>query len=128
MTIETVRLTARARNQLVTLKRRTGIDNWNVICRWAFCVSIAEPHPPRAGTADGEPGVEMTWRTFGGEYADIYLGLLKQRCLADGLPTDHDSLVESLKLHIHRGIGYLANRSGPQNIEELVGLVVHEVG
>lgn len=122
MLIETVRLNVRARNQLSTLKRRTGIENWNILCRWALCISLAETDPPRKGTAGGETGVEMAWRTFGGEYSDVYLGLLKNRCLKDGLDTDRDTLTEQIKLHIHRGIGYLASKKDLRTIEDLISL------
>ena len=31
--VDVVRVDERAKNQLTTLKRRTGIKNWNVLCR-----------------------------------------------------------------------------------------------
>ncbi|WP_349255289.1 DNA sulfur modification protein DndE [Spectribacter hydrogenoxidans] len=121
--METIRLNARARNQLMTLKRRTGIGNWNVLCRWALSTSLAEDHPPRDISVSGEAAIEMTWRTFGGEYADVYLGLLKQYCLKSGLDVhDTATLNEQLKKHLYRGIGYLASRKETQSIEELVVL------
>ena len=43
MIVESIRISKSGRDQLITLKRRTGIENWNVICRWAFCASSAEP-------------------------------------------------------------------------------------
>ena len=44
-----VRVDERAKNQLTTLKRRTGIKNWNVLCRWALCVSTRRTlHPCRS--------------------------------------------------------------------------------
>ena len=119
MSIETVRLNGRARNQLVTLKRRTGIEHWNVLCRWAFCASLAEGHSPRPGSVGGQTGIEMTWKTFGGEFSEIYLGLLKQRCLDDGLDTTDETLTEQLKLHLHLGIGYMA---GTKNIDSIEGI------
>ena len=87
--IESLRLGSRAKNQLVTLKRKTGIQNWNVICRWAFVMSLREPSRPRQVNEGLEGGVEMTWRTFGGDYADIYEGLLKTRLQRDGLVLRH---------------------------------------
>ena len=48
MAIEHIRLSQQARDQLITLKRRTGIAHWNVLCRWALCRSLAEPAPPPA--------------------------------------------------------------------------------
>ena len=122
MSIETVRLNGRARNQLITIKRKTGIENWNILCRWALCLSLAEEHSPREGTVNGVTGIEMTWRIFGGEYADLYLGLLKQRCLDDGLDVDDNTLNEQLKLHLHRGIGYIAGQKDLKAIEDLAEL------
>jgi DNA sulfur modification protein DndE len=84
-------------------------------------MSLAEEHSPRSGTVNGDAAIEMSWRTFGGEYSDLYLGLLKQRCLNDGLNTDDETLSEQLKLHLHRGIGYLAGRKDLSGIEDFVG-------
>jgi len=108
MAIETVRISKQGRDQLLTLKRRTGIANWNILCRWAFCVSLSEESPPRDEPVAGEQPVEMTWRTFGGEKADVYLALLKQRCHADGHGLQDETLSHQLRLHLHRGISYLA--------------------
>ncbi len=49
----------------------------------------------------------MTWRTFAGELSEVYFGLLKYRCVEDGVELTRENLSEQLHLHIHRGIGYL---------------------
>jgi DNA sulfur modification protein DndE len=119
MTIEHVRVSDRARDQLITLKRRTGIMQWNVLCRWAFCVSLAEPTPPPR-TA-GESTIElMNWKTFGGPYADLYLALLKQRCTADGVEMNEENLGLEFRHHLHRGIGYLFGDRNFKDIRDLV--------
>ena len=122
MSIETVRLNARARKQLTAIKRRTGIENWNVLCRWALCISLAEEHPPADVELGGDSAIEMTWKTFSGGYSEVYLGLLKQRCIADGMVPDTPVLVAELRKHLHRGIGYLANQKNIQSIEEFIRL------
>jgi Domain of unknown function (DUF1832). len=38
--IKIVRVNEDCKERLITLKRYTGIQNWNVLCRWAFCISI----------------------------------------------------------------------------------------
>ena len=120
MAIETVRVNKQGRDQLVTLKRRTGIKNWNILCRWGFCVSLAEPTPPSKQLSSGEYMVEMTWKTFGGEYSEIYMGLLKERCRKDGFKLTDEVISDQFKLHLHRGIGYLA---GSPDVKDIVGLV-----
>lgn len=108
MTIEAVRIGRQGRDKLISLKRFTGIENWNVLCRWAFCTSLAEPSVPPQ-TVKGDAAVEMHWRTFGGSFADLYLAILKQRCKKDGMPLSDEVLAEQLRLHIQRGLGYLSS-------------------
>ena len=46
MAVEHIRLSKQAKNQLIKLKRVTGIEHWNVLCRWALCVSLSEQSMP----------------------------------------------------------------------------------
>lgn len=119
MPLETVRVSKRDRDHLIKLKRLTRIETWNVLCRWAFCVSLAEPTPPRVERVPADSPIEMTWRTFGGENASLYMALLKQRCRRDGLDLSEATLSEQFRLHLHRGIGYLA---GDPDVRDIVGL------
>ena len=120
MSIETIRISAQGREQLIRLKRYTGIENWTVLCRWAFCVSIAEFTKPPLTIVKSEGGVEMTWKTFGGSQAEVYLALLKNRCVQDGLEPDDAILVEQFRLHLHRGLAYLAANKQVRSIVDLV--------
>ena len=106
--IETVRVSQKARDQLITLKRNTSIPNWNTLCRWAFCTSLREPQTPPDHPIATDSSIEMTWKVFGGPHASLYWALLKQRCRRDGLSIDDATLSRQFKLHLHRGIGYLA--------------------
>ena len=120
--IDSIRLGSRAKNQLTTLKRKTGIPNWNVLCRWAFVLSIREPSRPRQVSDPLEGGVEMTWRTFGGDYADIYEALIKARCVVDEYELTPSELSQQLRQHIYRGIGYLATSNRITNVADLSAL------
>ncbi len=119
MPIEHVRPSQQARDQLIKLKRATGVEHWNVLCRWALCVSLAEPTVPPPAKLPSDSSVDMTWKVFGGPYADLYLALLKERCQRDGLGTSEDVVANQFRLHLHRGIGYLAADRG---IKSIVGL------
>lgn len=119
MAIEHIRLSRQARDQLITLKRRTGIQHWNVLCRWAFCRSLAEIAPPPAIKLSLDSNVEMTWRTFGGELGDVLWALVRLRCHNDGLPLDEETLAQQFRLHLHRGIGYLV---GDPRVSDVAGL------
>jgi DNA sulfur modification protein DndE len=119
MTIEHIRLSQTARDQLITLKRRTGIAHWNVLCRWALCRSLAESTPPPAAKLVLDSSVEMTWRVFAGELGDTLWALLRYRCYQDGLPLDEETLAQQFRLHLHRGTGYLV---GDARVTDLTGL------
>ena len=121
--IERFRLSETAKEQLTQLKRSTKIEQWNILCRWAFCRSLAEPSLPSAVSESTKGGIELTWRVFGGELSDILLMALKQRCHEDGLATDRGTLIEQFRLHVHRGIGYLVGEAELQTIEALTHLV-----
>lgn len=127
MPLDNIKLSQQARDQLVTLKRRTGIQHWNTLCRWAFCLSLAEPAPPPSAKIPADSKVEMDWRTFAGVHGDIYWALLRQRCHTDQLPLDEDTLTQQFRLHLHRGIGYLAGDHDLRDITDLVGQATHNL-
>lgn len=106
--IETVRISRAGKDQLITLKRRTALRHWNELGRWALCRSLTERSSPPNVPIPTEAGVEIDWRTFAGRLADVYLDLLQQRCVIDGLEPDAPTVQRQLALHLHRGIGYLA--------------------
>ncbi|WP_421874616.1 DNA sulfur modification protein DndE [Mycolicibacterium wolinskyi] len=126
MSIEHIRLTTTARDQLNTLKRRTGIKQWNVLCRWALCRSLAEPAPPPAAKLVFDSNVEMTWRVFAGDHGDELLALVRYRCHIDGLGTDEETVANQLRLHLHRGVGYLVGDPRVTNIAGLVSLALDQ--
>ena len=123
--IDHIRLSQQAKDQLIKLKRLTGIEHWNILCRWAFCISLAEGSVPPSAKIPADSNVEMSWRIFGGRYADVYLALMKERCLADDLGTDPETLSQQFRLHLHRGIGYLASNKKLREIDDLIDLALH---
>jgi DNA sulfur modification protein DndE len=120
MSLETIKLSQRAKDQLTRSKRDTGIKNWNVLSRWALCLSLAEQSIPAPAKIPADSSVEMSWKVFGGADADLYMALILQRCHHDGLGTDADTVAEQFRLHLHRGIGYLF---GDQQLKSLSGLL-----
>lgn len=123
MLIETLRLSDRSKNQLITLKRRTGIENWNVLCRWAFCLSLKEKTNPRREEGKFSGSLEIAWRTFAGDAADVYLALLQDRCNRAGIERTKENLTEQLRLHVERGIGYLAANKEIRGVDDLLMII-----
>lgn len=125
MAIKQIKLASQGKDQLVRLKSKTGIQQWNILCRWAFCVSMAEDSPPSPVEIPADSNVEMTWHVFGGEYQEIYYALLKERCIRDGIdPTDDSEVNRQFRLHLHRGLGYLSTPNYIRSIADLVAIAV----
>ncbi len=102
---DAIRLNGRAREQLTRLKRFTGIEHWNTLARWAFCLSLKDPTLPAAVGADKSPGVEISWRVFAGDHSHTYAALFWLWARKVQLP-EHDA-AEVLNRHIQRGLGIL---------------------
>jgi DNA sulfur modification protein DndE len=60
----------------------------------------------------------------GGEHHELYLGLLKASCVRDGLDADDETLLRQFRLHLHRGIGYLAAPNRIRGIADLMATAV----
>ena len=120
MAIETIRISERQRYQLIVLKRRTGIANWNVLCRWALCLSLAEPTRPSEESIPADSSVEMSWKTFGGTHSNAYLALLRQRARSDGVDLNQFGELYYFRLHLNRGIAFLYQKFGENSLESLL--------
>jgi DNA sulfur modification protein DndE len=70
----------------------------------------------------------MTWRVFGGEMSDILAIALKQRCYNDNLGIDKETLATQFRLHLHRGIGYLAGDPNIKKIEDFIAIALQPHG
>ena len=111
MAIDHVYISEKGKKQLSRLKAKTGIQQWNHLCRWAFCLSLQEKSVPPLEDINTDSSIDMTWKTFGGEYHEVYLALLKTRVLNDGIPGDDENLKLYFKIHLHRGISYLTKKT-----------------
>lgn len=109
--IDRLRLTAVAKNQLVSLKRKTGIEHYNALCRHALCLSLANLTIPPTENFNFNGGIEIDWRTFTGGNETLYLNLLLVRLQSDGLPQDVETVRQMLIRHVHRGLSYLASKA-----------------
>ena len=122
MIVKQIRLSNRAKERLSRLKGKTGIKNWNVLCRWAYCYSLKENTIPTPENIDGDSNVEMSWYTFAGEYSDLYEALIIAWCRKMDIPTDNDTMAKYIKMHIERGISYLSGTNFIKELDDLLRL------
>ncbi|MCP1575355.1 DNA sulfur modification protein DndE [Herbaspirillum rubrisubalbicans] len=126
MIVDRIRLTAAAKNQLISLKRKTGIEHYNVLCRHAFCLSLKNPSIPPKENFNFSGGIDIDWRTFSGGQEILYLNLLLLRLHIDELPGDETNFRYMLHLHIHRGLAYLTSKK-EEDLLKALALEICEV-
>lgn len=126
MIIKQIKLSNISKDRLGRLKGKTGIKNWNVLCRWALCYSLSENTMPTDLPIISDSNVEMSWYTFGGEYSDIYDALMIAWCKRMNLSTDEETLSKYFKLHLERGIAHLSGTNFIKNLDDLVRLATGE--
>ena len=100
MIIKQVRVSQQAKDQLSRLKAKTGIKNWNILCRWALSYSFSENTIPT--------DIPIVW------------------CLKMGLPTDNDTIIKYFHLNLERGIAHLCGTGFIKNIDDLLKLAVNK--
>ncbi|MFQ1658140.1 DNA sulfur modification protein DndE [Aeromonas veronii] len=116
--IDNIRLSEKAKQQLIVIKRKTGIENWNVLCRWALCLSLAESSVPPFEDIQTDSSVEMTWKVFSGEQSELLSTLFRERFHDESQFYINISINEHFKLHLHRGISFL--NSNIDNINSII--------
>lgn len=110
--IDRIRLSATAKNQLITLKRRTGIQHYNSLCRYALCLSLETQSDLPDENLDFSGGLEIDWKVLAGDLGDIIinLALLNNQNLKIGENLVRDELTK----HIHRGLSLMISKSNSE--------------
>lgn len=120
--IDRIRLTAAAKIQLSTLKRKTGIEHYNALCRHALCVSLANASMPPEEDFNFNGGVEIDWRTFTGGHEALYLNLILLRMQQDGSEANIENVRKVCACHLHRGLSHLAGKTDDFIYEGILSL------
>jgi DNA sulfur modification protein DndE len=102
--IENIHLGKIEHEMLLKIRRNTGLQNWNVICRWAFCLSLAiDDNPPKID-AKSDSSTEMTWKTFGGDNEGVYCALLDQSTHSNSGNRNDSMRNRVFRDHLRRGL------------------------
>jgi len=106
MKLSKLRLTKDVSNRLRFLAGKTGLTP-NLLCRIGFCLSLGEPSAPNADEYLDEDR-EFNRYTLLGEYDALFIALLRQRTMENGL--DEDQLPDYFRAHMNRGVLLLQQR------------------
>ena len=102
-----VRISKGATQRLQMLKGRTGLTP-NILLRIAVCCSLNDPRIPNLDEYD-EEGQELNRYTLTGEWDAFFIGVIKERCVEDGLDPEKD-LLPQFKAHLNRGVFIIFSR------------------
>lgn len=118
--VETVRISKQGRDQLIKVRRQTGIEHWNILCRWALVMSLREKTAPAIPRQKLDGGVEMTWKVFAGEESELLASLIRFRSQKDDFGIEPDSQSQCFRAHLHRGLSYLASGKETKTIADFI--------
>jgi len=99
--VETVRLSQRAKERLLIVRRQSGIEHWNILCRWALCLSLNSSSEPKPYKDSISSSVEITWKTLGNEHSNKISSLVILRYMKS---SQECSISEYLYRHLERGL------------------------
>jgi DNA sulfur modification protein DndE len=107
MQLNKIKLTKESSDRLKQLKIRTGLTP-NILTRIGFCLSLADPTIPNPADYPEEDR-EFNRYTLLGEWDVLYVALLKQRIMDDGIG---DKLLEEdfFRAHVNRGVMALSRQ------------------
>ena len=105
-TIDLLRTSANVRNSLTRIKTITGIPNWNIICRWALCLSLKQTSLPRE-VDEKLDGIEIDYDTLVGKNKSIYTQLLINNLISHKVEIDKKNLTKYLYAHVNRGVNII---------------------
>jgi DNA sulfur modification protein DndE len=118
MNLNKIKISIDATQKLKTLKTRTGLTP-NILCRIGFCLSLNEHGIPDTSQFQ-EDGIEFNRYTLTGKYDTLFVSLLKERCIQDGVSIE-DNIAKQFLGHLNRGILLIFNRI--KNLSDMKKLI-----
>ena len=117
LTIDNLKTSTNLKNFLTRIKTNTGIANWNVICRWALCLSLKQTSLPRE-VDEKLDGVEIDYDILVGKNKTIYTQLLINNLITHKVEINKKNLTKFLNAHVNRG----ANIIYTNKLKDISGL------
>ena len=120
--VDILRCSTQGRDVLIKLKRQTGMEHWNELCRIAYFYSLANLKKPVMYQPYGSIGLEIDWKVFAGNYSHELVALTRLRAHHDEINIeDANEVAEYFRAHLERGIRSL---QGISNLKELFTLCI----
>ena len=106
--IDNIKTSSNVKAALTRIKSITRIPTWNVICRWAFCLSLKQTSLPRE-VDEKLDGVEIDYDVLVGKNKTIYTQLLINNLIKHKVELNKRNLIKYMNAHINRGVNIIYN-------------------
>ena len=124
MKLNRLKICCEVSQNLIHLKARTGLTP-NILCRIGFCLSLNDKTPVNPDDYPSDIDKEIDRHTLTGQWDDLFVALIKERCRADNLPLDEQMLANQFRAHVNRGVILLYKRV--RTLSDLVQLLPGEL-
>lgn len=121
---DTIRLSESTKRHLIKVKRITGTDHWNILCRWALCLSLRTNQTLTRPHEEELSNIEMTWRTLAGQNDSAYEAIVKLSYDEHKQSGDSLTINVFLRSHIQRGAAELLRIIKFKDIDALLRLTI----
>ena len=118
LSVDILRTSSNVKSSLTRIKTITGISNWNIICRWALCLSLKQTSLPRE-VEEKLDGVEIDYDTLVGKNKSIYTQLLINNLVTHNVAVDKKNLTKYLYAHVNRGVNIIYTNK----LKDISGLI-----
>lgn len=109
--IDAVRLSASEKDLLTRIKRKTSIESWNVLCRWALAIGLSSNLKHLAKAQEKRDAVEIRWDTFAGRWSDVISSSVRT-AYSNHMSNDESvSLGDFFQIVLSKGIRILAKQT-----------------
>src|SRR5579872_4619163 len=101
MKFSRIKFSKEASEALNKMKGKVGL-NWNTLCRIGFCISLNDLSEIDPNEFKSDGSIEIERKILIGNEDELYLAILKQRCLQANIPEKMH--LDYFKAHMNRGI------------------------
>ena len=109
--VDIVRLSASERDLLSRIKRKTSVDSWNVLCRWALAAGLSSDLNNLVKSQEKRDAVEIRWETFAGRWSDVISAIVHTAHHKYSSNDQSISLADFFQMVLAKGIRILTKQT-----------------
>jgi DNA sulfur modification protein DndE len=114
--IESIRLTETDKELLVRIKRKTGIESWNILCRWSYLIGLSHDQINISNSHEKRDAIEIKWETFAGRQSSYYEAITKLKYTSYLKNNNEGTIFEFFHTKLSFGIRILSKSASEEDL------------